>query len=151
MSKPVKRRNGHGSYYTSADYHALYLSQELTPTAVVEALLPLIRRDIIPPGDHSSAFIDSKIDIIRAAAAASTERYKNGNPLSPLDGVPVAVKDELDIRGYKTTLGTKMDFTGTEDQTSWCVEKWEEAGAVMVGKTNMHELGLGMVLHLHFS
>jgi hypothetical protein len=143
LPQPTKRRTGPDGYYTSADYHALYLSQEITPTAVAEALLPLIRRDTVPPGEHSLAFIDSKIEIIRAAAAASTERYKNGNPLGPLDGVPVAVKDEVDIAGYEKTLGTKLDFTGPTGETAWCVKKWEEAGAIMIGKTNMHQLGLG--------
>ena len=148
LPAPTKRRDSEGGYYTSADYHALYKSGELTPTAVVEALLPLIRRDTSPPGEHSVAFIESKVDIIRAAAAASTERYKNGKPLGPLDGVPIAVKDEVDIQGYKRTLGTKMDWTGKLNQTSWCVKKWEEAGAVIIGKTTMHELGLGELLYL---
>ncbi|KAL1953999.1 hypothetical protein VTO42DRAFT_1854 [Malbranchea cinnamomea] len=142
LPAPQKRRGGQGGYYTSADYHALYKSGELTPTAVVEALLPLIRRDTSPAGEHSVAFIDSKVDIIRAAAAASTERYKNGTPLGPLDGVPIAVKDEVDLEGYKRTVGSKLDFTGKTNQTSWCVKKWEEAGAVIIGKTTMHELGL---------
>ncbi|EGE80878.1 amidase [Blastomyces dermatitidis ATCC 18188] len=139
---PTQKRDGQG-YYTSADYHALYLSGDLTPTAVVEALFPLIRRDVNPPGEHSLAFLESKIDIIRAAAAASTERYKTGKPLGPLDGVPVAVKDEVDLEGYKRTLGSRLDFTGKTNRTAWCVKKWEEAGAIVVGKTSMHELGLG--------
>ncbi|PGH28186.1 hypothetical protein AJ80_00076 [Polytolypa hystricis UAMH7299] len=142
LPAPTTRRAGNGGYYTSADYHALYLSGELTPTAVAEALLPLIRRDTSPAGEHSIAFIDSKVDIVRAAAAASTERYKNGNPLGPLDGVPVAIKDEVDIEGYKRTLGTKLDFTGANCTTVWCVKQWEQAGAIVVGKTTMHELGL---------
>lgn len=149
LPAPTKRRDGEGGYYTSADYHALYKSGELTPTAVVEGLLPLIRRDTSPKGEHSVSFIDSKADIIRAAAAASTQRYKTGTPLGPLDGVPVAVKDEVDLEGYKRTLGTTMDWTGKTNETSWCVKKWEEAGAVVIGKTTMHELGLGKIFPLY--
>lgn len=144
LPSPTQRRDGQG-YNTSADYHALYVSGELTPTAVVEALFPLIRRDINPPGEYSVGFLESKIDIIRAAAAASTERYKLGKPLGPLDGVPVAVKDEVDMEGYKRTLGSRLDFTGKTNRTAWCVKKWEEAGAIVVGKTSMHELGLGKI------
>ncbi|EER38178.1 N-acylethanolamine amidohydrolase [Histoplasma capsulatum H143] len=143
LPAPIQRRDGQG-YYTSADYHALYLSGELTPTAVVEALFPLIRRDITPPGEFSVGFLESRIDIIRAAAAASTERYKIRKPLGPMDGVPVAIKDEAHLEGYKRTLGSRFDFTGKINSTSWCVKKWEEAGAIVVGKTSMHELGLGM-------
>jgi Asp-tRNA(Asn)/Glu-tRNA(Gln) amidotransferase A subunit family amidase len=63
-----------------------------------------------------------------------------------LDGVPVAVKDEVDLDGYKKCLGTLKDFTSKEGGTSWCVTQWEEAGALMVGKLTMHELGLGMLI-----
>lgn len=40
-------------------------------------------------------------------------------------------------------MGSPRDYTNPHDVTSWCVRKWEEAGAVIVGKLNMHELGLG--------
>nr|KMM72600.1 glutamyl-tRNA(Gln) amidotransferase subunit A [Coccidioides posadasii RMSCC 3488] len=139
VPRSAKRQGG---YYTAADYRALYLSGELTPIAVVDALLPLIRRDVSPAGEHSIAFLQSKVDLIRAAAEASTARYKNGTSLGPMDGVPVAVKDEVDIDGYKRTVGTKLDYTNKSGGTSWCVKKWEEAGAIVIGKTTMHELGL---------
>lgn len=137
------RRTSDDGYYSSADYRALYLAKETTPSAVVEALLPLIRRDITPPGEHSVAFLESKIDLVRHAAAESTKRYEQGRSLGPLDGVPIAVKDEVDVAGYKRTVGSVLEFTGPE--TSWCVKVLEKAGAIVVGKTNMHEFGLGML------
>lgn len=140
VSGTAKRQAG---YYTAADYRALYLSGELTPSMVVDTLLPLIRRDTSPPGEHSIAFLECNVERIRAAAEASTARYKNGTSLGPLDGVPVAVKDEVDMEGYKRTLGSKLDFTCKSGGTSWCVKKWQEAGAIVIGKTTMHELGLG--------
>ncbi|KAL6253344.1 hypothetical protein RBB50_001067 [Rhinocladiella similis] len=135
-------RTSVNNYYTCADYHKLYASGELTPSAVVEALLPLIRRDVTPAGRYSVGFIDTKVELVQAAAKASTERYRLGKPLSVLDGVPVAVKDEVDLTGYKKTLGSKLDFTDAKDRTAWCVEKWQEAGAILIGKTSMHEVGL---------
>lgn len=129
-------------YYTSADFHALYKSGKITPSDVVEVLLPLIQRDASPPGRFSVGFISSKANLIRAAAKASTDRYKAGKPLSALDGVPLAVKDEVDLTGYKRTLGSRLDRSDKQDGTAWCVQKWQEAGAVIVGKTNMHEIGL---------
>lgn len=143
LPAPTQRRSGSTGYYTSADYHALYKSGELTPLAVAEAVLPLIRRDSNPRGKHSVAFLESNVDKVRAAAEASTQRYKDGKPLGPLDGILVAVKDELNMEGYKRTLGSKLDFTGGIQGTSWCVKKWQEAGAIVIGKTTMHELGLG--------
>ncbi|GLB06308.1 hypothetical protein AtubIFM57258_001611 [Aspergillus tubingensis] len=139
---PTLKRQSNAGYYTSADYIARYTSGELTPLAVVETLLPLIRRDAKPPGKHSIAFLDSQVDKIRAAAEASTQRYKDGKPLGPMDGIPVAIKDEVHMEGYRRTLGSKLDFTGEFTGTSWCVKQWEDAGAIVIGKTTMHELGL---------
>lgn len=138
-----KRGTGSSGFWTSADYHQRYLSGELTPTVVIESLLPLIQRDTQPRGQFSIGFLETNVDQVRTAAAASTKRYRAGNSLGPLDGVPVAVKDEVHLKGYKRTLGSKLDFSHGLDVTSWCVEKWEEAGAIVVGKTNMHEIGIG--------
>lgn len=53
--------------------------------------------------------------------------------------------DEVDLQGYSKCLGSCKDFTASKGAvTSWSVQKWEEAGAVILGKLNMHELGLGM-------
>lgn len=145
LSIPRQRPSSNSShgYYTSADYHSLYKSGILTPIDIVNSLLPLIRRDITPAGHHSSAFLDSKVEIIRQAAEASTARYAAGQPLSCLDGVPIAVKDEVELESYKRTLGSILDFTNSANKTAWCVKMLEDAGAVVVGKTNMHEMGLG--------
>ncbi|KAF2401927.1 amidase signature enzyme [Trichodelitschia bisporula] len=124
-----------------ADYHNAYLERRTTPSAVVAALLPLIRRDATPRNDHATAFLESQVELITAAAAASTARYAAGQPLGVLDGVPVAVKDEVDIEGYSKRYGSARSFPGAGG-TSWCVAQWESAGAIVVGKTNMHEMGM---------
>ncbi|KAF3898241.1 N-acylethanolamine amidohydrolase [Trichophyton interdigitale] len=143
LPAPTRRRqDGKGDYYTSADYRELYKTGKLTPTAVVEALLPAIRRDTSPPGEFSEGFSQSKIDLVRASAEASTQRWANGTPLGPMDGIPVAIKDEVDIDGYDKYLSSKVNFTANPSFTSWCVKKWEEAGAIVIGKTVMHEIGL---------
>jgi Asp-tRNA(Asn)/Glu-tRNA(Gln) amidotransferase A subunit family amidase len=134
-------------YYSVADYHALYTSGEVTPIAVAKAILPLIRRDISPPGKHSVAWFNTRVDDVLAAAEASTLRYKENRPLGIFDGVPTAIKDEYDMDGYKTTLGSLNDYTNKtvpgQSITSWSVRKMEEAGAIILGKLSMHEFGLG--------
>lgn len=111
---------------------------------VVEALLPLIRRDLNERAEHSTAWIDSRVELVRQAAEKSTRRWEEGRELGVLDGVPFAVKDEMDVRGYKRFNGSTKDYTnGKEVGTSWCVRKLEEEGAVCVGKTSMHEIGMG--------
>lgn len=143
LPKPRNRKNTQ-SYYTVADYHDAYLSNALTPLDVAEYLLPLItrtgKRDNV--SKYAVAYIGVQPELVRAAARASTERYKAGKPLSALDGVPLAVKDEVNLKGYSKSLGSSLDFTDKHDETDWCVRQWEEAGAVIIGKTNMQELGL---------
>ena len=51
--------------------------------------------------------------------------------------------DEVDLAGHPTTVGTRMHLTGPGCETSWCVQKWIDAGAIVIGKLNMHEYGFG--------
>ena len=70
------------------DYHAAYEAGEMTPTAVVEALLSLISKH----PNHKNAFLEIQKERTIAAAEASTQRYKTGKALGVFDGVPVGVK-----------------------------------------------------------
>ena len=135
------KRPRNSVFYSTLDYHEAYKSGALTPLAVIEALLPLIRRDVNDATKHSTAFLASKVKLVRKAAEESTQRWKSGTWLSPLDGVPMAVKDEEDLTGYTKCLGSKLDFTSKDDATSHCVQLWLDAGAICLGKTTMHELG----------
>ena len=132
-----------GGYYSVLDFHTAYKSGKVTPTAVVEALLPIIRRDVDTATQHATAFAQVHADRVKGAAEASAQRYREGKSLGVLDGVPVAVKDQIDVQGYPTYCGKVDIHCGTSNYTSWCISKWEEQGAIVVGKTNMHELGKG--------
>ncbi|KAF5962463.1 amidase [Fusarium bulbicola] len=133
-------------FYSAAHYRALYLSGELTPVDVAKAILPLVETDGPTPGRHAQGWRELNVERIMRAAEASTERYKNKQPLGPLDGVPSAIKDDYDLDGYSTTLGSPRDYTEIpkdgESTTSWIVRKLEEAGVVIIGKLAMHEFGL---------
>ncbi|GAB7364691.1 hypothetical protein MBLNU230_g5492t1 [Neophaeotheca triangularis] len=132
-----------GTAFKSAlDFHEAYKSGKVTPSSVAKALLPLIRRDVANPSKHSTAFLESRADLVLQAAIESTARYHDGKPLSVLDGVPVCVKDEVALKGYRKCLGSKHDYIDANDSTSFCVQQWLDAGAIIIGKTNMHELGL---------
>ena len=128
-------------YRSVKDYYEAYKTSQLTPSSVAEALLKLISES----PEHRLAFLVLRKKEVLAEAEASTRRYKAGKPLSVLDGILVAVKDEVDLDGCEKSLGTSRDYTRAEGGTSWCVEKWQEAGALVVGKLNMHELGLGKI------
>jgi Asp-tRNA(Asn)/Glu-tRNA(Gln) amidotransferase A subunit family amidase len=132
-----------GRYYSAADYHTLYKSGEVTPLQVAEALLQLIK----PPSKYANAWVLVDEDAVLTAARSSTERWAKGQQRGVLDGVPFGVKTDTEVEGYVTTDGLKVDeniefFKRPADETSWPVQKLEEAGAVMLGKNNMHEIGM---------
>ncbi len=112
-----------------------------TPTEIAEACLAAVRASdaMHPP---LRAVITSTDDDALAAAEASTARWRAGQPLSPLDGVPVVVKDNLDMAGVPTTNGTTLEFPVPGD--SRVVTRLRAAGAVVVGKANLHEIGAGV-------
>ena len=133
-----------GRFHSIKDFHDAYLSGALTPSDFVEQLLPLIRRDVAQRTPYSTAFMDSKVELIRAAAEASTQRYKQGQPLGVLDGVPFGVKDDVQVKGYKRYVGARHDVSnGGVGETSWCARALENEGAILVGTLTMHELGMG--------
>ena len=133
------------SYHSILDYHAAYKSGKLTPSDVAEGLLPLIKReDVQQRSEHSVAFLETRTDLVRKAAEESTRRYQAGEALGVLDGVPIAVKDEVHVKGYKLRSGSRNEIDVVQDETAWCVRQWEEQGVVNLGKLNMHELGSGM-------
>ncbi|KAL2651032.1 hypothetical protein R1flu_019160 [Riccia fluitans] len=130
-------------YWTIRDYADAYRQGSVTPTKAAERFLSAVKES----NEHEprmNFFIsyDEK-DILRQAQE-STARYLKGEPLSVLDGVPIAVKDEIDCLPYPTTGGSKWlhNVRKTEDDAA-CIKRLRECGAVLVGKTNMHELGMG--------
>lgn len=99
-----------------------------------------------------AAFISICEDRARREAAASHKRWAAGQPLSPLDGVPVAWKDLYDLAGCVTTAGARVrlhDQPASQD----CVLALalSRAGLISIGKTNLSELAYsGLGLNPHF-
>ena len=95
-------------------------------------------------GKRLNAFITTMPDRALARAEALDRETGAGKNRGPLHGVPVAVKDLFYTAGVRTTGGTKVfaDFIPSYDAT--VVTSLEEAGAVIIGKTNLHELAYGI-------
>lgn len=130
-----------GPFATVRDYALAYREGTATVPAVAEKVLAAIAASDAarPP---LRAFIANRREDVMAQAEASAGRWRSGKPLSVFDGVPVAVKDELDQTPYPTTVGTT--FLGREPaaEDAEIVARLRAAGALLIGKANMHEIGI---------
>jgi Asp-tRNA(Asn)/Glu-tRNA(Gln) amidotransferase A subunit family amidase len=128
------------SFETTADFYHAYRSGQTDPVVVAERFL--VAADRLDTGDGAMhVFIERQADRVLEQARASRERYRRNAPLGPLDGVPISVKDELDVEGYHTTVGTRfLKNLATSDAAT--VARMRKAGAVILGKVNMHEIGI---------
>ncbi len=75
-------------------------------------------------------------------ARASEERWRAGEPLSPLDGVPVTVKDNIATAGVPTPLGSRASVLAPAPRDAPAAARLKEAGAVLVAKTTMPDFGM---------
>lgn len=89
------------------------------------------------------SYLHFDTDSILAQAAALDDKKKRGEKLGELAGVPVAIKDNIHIKGFKTTCASKMleNYTALFDAT--CVSHLKNADAILMGKTNMDEFAMG--------
>jgi aspartyl-tRNA(Asn)/glutamyl-tRNA(Gln) amidotransferase subunit A len=117
---------------------ALYRSGEASPVEATKAVLARIARH----NPRLNAFCLVAEEEALSSAAASEARWRRGEPLSPLDGVPASIKDLLLTRGWPTLRGSR---TVAADQP-WEIDapvtaRLREAGAVLLGKTTTPEFG----------
>lgn len=121
--------------------HALahaYREGRLTPVDVLRA--SLARIDQVQP--TLNAFVAQR-EAVWAEAQASAERHRAGRPLSPLDGVPVSVKDNLCMADAPTTWGSPaLRDHPPAARDEWPVARLRASGALIVGKTNVPEFTL---------
>jgi aspartyl-tRNA(Asn)/glutamyl-tRNA(Gln) amidotransferase subunit A len=90
-----------------------------------------------------TAFVSVRAEEARAAARAADALFAAGCDLGPLQGIPVAVKDNIDVAGVATTVGSALLAGNVADRDAAVVRSLRAAGAVLVGKTNLHEFTLG--------
>ena len=94
-------------------------------------------------GPALNAILQLNPEALAEAQALDEERLRQG-PRGPLHGIPVLVKDNFDMAGLPTTAGSVALLDLIAPQDSWLVARLREAGAVVLGKTNMHEFAFGL-------
>jgi len=119
------------------------LYAENRTTAVEATQLYLDRINILNP--KLGAFISVDADGALSQAAASDSRRQAGQSLGILDGIPMAIKDNIDIAGQVCTAGIEVRRRHVAETDAGSIEMLKQAGAVLLGKTNMHEAALGGV------
>src|SRR3954468_24701395 len=119
-----------------ADTARLVATGEISARGVVEqALARIDERD-----RELNAFSRLLVDEAIAEAEARDAALASGGPAGPLHGVPIAIKEEIDVAGAVTTFGGNGNST-TAAADAEVVRRLRVAGAVVVGKTTMPEFG----------
>jgi aspartyl-tRNA(Asn)/glutamyl-tRNA(Gln) amidotransferase subunit A len=112
---------------------------EVSPTELFNSSL----REIEKHNSTLRAFISITEESGKKAAAAAELMLSAGYDLGPLHGIPLGIKDNIAIKGERTTAGGKILENWHPDKDATIISRLKQAGAVFVGKTNMHEYAWG--------
>ncbi len=124
--------------FGKAQLHAAYQSSALMPTNLVNSLLSRIEEReptvqgwvVIAPDAHQMA---SKCD----------QQFPSSEPHKPLLGVPIGVKDLVDVFGLPTRCGSRQTSSDPAMIDATAISRLRDAGAIILGKTNTHEYAFG--------
>jgi len=126
-------------WLTATDISKGYASGAFSPTEITRALLDRIEQ--LQPRLH--AFIRLDADGALDAARAADAELKSGHVRGPLHGVPVGIKDIIDVAGLPTTGHSKILVGNVAKQDAVVVRKLRAAGAIIMGKLSTHEFAIG--------
>jgi amidase len=123
---------------TAAELAESFRRREVSPVEAVEAAIA--RMDAVQP--QLNIMVTPTRESARAAAKDAEARFRAGDQLPPLFGVPVTVKDLVETAGVRTTYGSVAyaDFTPDFDAIGWA--RLKAQGAILLGKTTTPEFGL---------
>ncbi|KAG6425044.1 hypothetical protein SASPL_115467 [Salvia splendens] len=130
-------------YWKIRDFAYAYRSKITTPSIVAERFIAAMDHfnNMKPP---TPLLISFDPELVRKQAAASTRRFEEGCPVSILDGIFMAIKDDIDCFPHPSKGGTTFfhEVRPVEEDAA-SVGRLRSCGVILVGKANMHELGLG--------
>ena len=122
-------------------------ARQISPLELTQICLQRI--EAINP--QISAFITLTAESALAEARAATEEIARGYYRGLLRGIPLAIKDLFDVRGVVTTAGSPLLKDNVAQDDAFVVKQLREAGAIFLGKLNMHEWALGVTgVNPHF-
>ena len=130
-------------FLSVAELGRLIRSREVSPVEATEAYLERIDRI----DGQLNSYITVCHDEARQAAREAEQAIAAGQYRGPLHGIPVAVKDQFDTAGIRTTYGSALEWDHVPTSDAVVVAKLKEAGAVLLGKLNLSEFALGESFH----
>ncbi len=128
------------AFLSVTELGAGYRQGSFTPVEVVEQALE--RQARMEPA--LNAFASLMPDVVRAQARQATIDLAAGRDLGPLHGIPVAIKDLIEVAGMPTGYGSKVQLPRMATQDAALVARLRAAGAVIFGKTNLLEYAYGI-------
>jgi aspartyl-tRNA(Asn)/glutamyl-tRNA(Gln) amidotransferase subunit A len=123
---------------SAVDMIAGFRARQFSPSEVLDDLLTHVA--LWEP--HIKALYAFDPDGAHAAAKASTERWQNGEPIGPLDGVPTTIKDNIATKGVAVPLGTAVTKLVPAEADAPPAARLREAGAIIFSKTTMPDFGM---------
>ena len=130
-------------FLSMAELARLIRTGEVSPVEATEAYLERIERI----DGRVNSYITVCHEEARQAAREAEQAIAAGRYLGPLHGIPVAVKDQFDTAGIRTTYGSSLEWDHVPDRDAVVVTRLKEAGAILLGKLNLSEFALGESFH----
>ena len=116
-----------------------YLSGETTPEEVIQASFDNIKAK----NEEIHAYLHIYEEAVEEANSASKELQTKGGEAAPLAGIPIAIKNNVLIKGKKATGSSKILENYTATYSATIIKELKAAGAIIIGSTNMDEFAMG--------
>ncbi|WP_100011151.1 amidase [Lentibacillus sediminis] len=127
------------SFLTAAELGPLIKSRQLSPVELTKHTLNLM--ETIDPILHT--YITPLPELALRQARKAEDEIMRGEYAGPLHGIPIGIKDNYFTKGIRTTAGSKLFNNFIPNENATAVDKLLGAGAIMLGKQNLHELAAG--------
>lgn len=128
------------TFLTATELAPKIKDKEISPVDLVKQTLNRIEK----VDSSLNTYITVLNDLALKQAEDAEQEIINGNYKGPLHGIPMGIKDNYKTKGVKSTAGAKVFNDYIPDETAPTVQKLTNAGAITLGKQNMHEIGSGL-------
>src|SRR5579883_750723 len=139
LAAQANSRTQDWTFLSIADLSELIRTRKISPVELTRAMLERIDR----LNSNLNAYITVTADLAMKTAQQAESEIQHNRWRGPLHGIPIALKDLFDTAGIKTTAGSALFKDRVPEHDAEVVRRLKTAGAVILGKTNMHEFAYG--------